>query len=52
MTDKSVEIFVEKSDEHQDSLKQYHEVGQIIRCQETEVVLNESCKLYTKGQQF
>lgn len=52
LTDKSVEIFVEKSDEHQDSLKQYHEVGQIIRCQETEVVLNESCKLYTKGQQF
>lgn len=52
MTDKSVEIFVEKSDEYTDSLAQYHEVSQIIRCQETEVVLNESCKLYTKGHQL
>ena len=50
MTDKSVEIFVEKSDEHTDSLAQYQEVRQIIRCQETEVVLNENCMLYTKGQ--
>lgn len=52
LTDRSVEIFVEKSDEYPGSLQQYHEVGQILRSQETEVVLNESCKIYTKGQQL